>query len=63
MSIFTKVRQAFQSFVEAIQRLIRYVSAPVVRIFSPTDDQYPETGVQPFEGDLPEQNNRHHQAW
>ena len=23
----------------------------VARIFSPPDDQYPETGVQPFEGD------------
>ena len=63
MSIFTKVRQAFQSLLEATQRLIRYMSEAVTRIFSPTDDQYPETGVQPFEGDLSAQNNRRHQTW
>jgi hypothetical protein len=64
MSIFTKVRQAFQSLLEAIQRLIGYMSGAVTRIFSPTDDRYPETGVQPFEGDLSDQNNsRRHQTW
>ncbi len=32
--------------------LIQFVFAAVNRIFSPTDDEYPATGVQPFEGDL-----------
>ena len=63
MSILNKVRQAFQSLWEATQRLIRYMSGAITRIFGPTDDQYPPTGVQPFEGDLPDQNNKRHQAW
>lgn len=30
---------------------MRFVSEAVARIFGPTDDQYPPTGVQPFEGE------------
>lgn len=30
--------------------VVQYISGAVVRIFSPTDDSYPTTGVQPFEG-------------
>ncbi|MBP0000679.1 MAG: isochorismate synthase [Cyanobacteria bacterium SID2] len=28
----------------------QYVSEAFLRIFGPTDDSYPKTGVQPFEG-------------
>ncbi len=28
----------------------RYFSQAMARIFGPSDDQYPRTGVQPFEG-------------
>ncbi len=31
---------------------MRYVSEAAVRIFSPSDDNYPNSGVQPFEGKL-----------
>ena len=31
----------------------RYVWGGVARIFGPSDDNYPETGAQPFEGKLP----------
>lgn len=30
---------------------IQYLWQGTVRLFSPTDDDYPETGVQPFEGE------------
>ena len=47
-----------QNLIQAIAtsplRIIRFISGPVARIFGPTDDEYPETGVQPFEGDIPE---------
>ncbi|GJD19636.1 menaquinone-specific isochorismate synthase [Rivularia sp. IAM M-261] len=33
------------------QKIVSYISGAVVRIFSPRDDNYPETGVQPFEGE------------
>jgi len=42
------------------QRIIRYISGAVARIFGPTDDQYPETGVQPFEGDIPDHRKARH---
>jgi hypothetical protein len=29
----------------------RYIAAGAARIFSPDDDDYPKTGVQPFTGD------------
>lgn len=33
------------------QQIVDYISGAVTRIFSPTDDNYPDTGLQPFEGD------------
>jgi hypothetical protein len=29
----------------------RYIASGAARIFSPDDDNYPKTGVQPFTGD------------
>jgi hypothetical protein len=33
------------------QKMIQFVAEAVTRIFGPSDDNYPKTGVQPFEGD------------
>ncbi len=41
-----------QAIVEAPQKVFRYIYDAFVRIFSPRDDDYPETGVQPFEGEF-----------
>ncbi len=40
------------------QRIIRYISGAVTRIFGLNDDNYPATGVQPYEGD-PTDEKRH----
>ena len=37
--------------------VIQYFSGAISRIFGPSDDEYPNTGVQPFEG---EPNRKHH---
>ena len=34
-----------------INRIAQYFSEAVARIFSPSDNEYPVTGVQPFTGD------------
>lgn len=47
----------WQEIVELPQKLVRYLYGGVVRIFTPRDDNYPETGVQPFEGDRPKEKN------
>jgi len=39
------------SVTQRLQRAFEAVSRAVVRIFSPSDDKYPETGVQPYEGE------------
>lgn len=31
--------------------LVQYFSDAIARIFSPSDDAYPEVGVQPFDGE------------
>lgn len=36
----------------------QYISEAVVRIFSPSDDAYPVTGVQPFSGEPFHQDKR-----
>jgi hypothetical protein len=33
-----------------VENVMQYVSGAVVRIFSPSDDNYPNSGVQPYEG-------------
>lgn len=38
--------------------IIQYFSAAISRIFGPDDNSYPETGVQPFDG---ESNKKPHQ--
>ncbi|MEG4116126.1 isochorismate synthase [Microcoleus sp. N9_B4] len=35
---------------KSLANAMRYVSEAAVRIFSPSDDNYPNSGVQPFEG-------------
>jgi hypothetical protein len=34
-----------------IKDTVQYLVGGVSRLFKPTDDDYPKTGVQPFEGD------------
>jgi hypothetical protein len=36
---------------KTIENITLYFSGAIARIFGPTDDQYPVTGVQPFEGE------------
>lgn len=35
-----------------------FLSGALARIFGPTDDSYPETGVQPFDGDPYKESNQ-----
>ncbi|MEA5582209.1 hypothetical protein VB620_12765 [Nodularia harveyana UHCC-0300] len=46
-----------QSIINIPQQITNYISEAVNRIFSPRDDEYPATGVQPFEGDPAEKKN------
>lgn len=34
-----------------VSDVLLYISGAMARIFGPTDDAYPETGVQPYEGE------------
>lgn len=38
--------------------ITQYISEAVVRIFSPSDDAYPNIGVQPFSGEPFEAHKR-----
>jgi hypothetical protein len=42
--------------------IIQYFSGAVSRIFGTSDDSYPNTGVQPFEGE-PTKKTRHSENW
>jgi len=45
------------SISKIIDDVIQYFSAAVSRIFTVSDDNYPETGVQPFDGDTDKKNH------
>lgn len=38
-----------------VQESIQEIWKSILRIFSPPDDDYPKTGVQPFEGESSEE--------
>ncbi len=35
-----------------LSSMAQYISEAVMRIFSPSDDVYPNSGVQPFTGEI-----------
>ena len=55
MSSDNKWGQMLKAILEMPQKLVRYLT-PATRIFSPNDDNYPATGVQPFEGEVKDKN-------
>lgn len=52
MTTKTRIQAPVSSLVRKMKTLVKYLSDGVIRIFKPTEDNYPETGVQPFEGDI-----------
>jgi hypothetical protein len=36
--------------LEQAEQALRFFSEAAIRFFTPTDDSYPDVGVQPFEG-------------
>jgi hypothetical protein len=57
MSTKITSREVIRSIIEAPQRLVRYILASASRTFTPTDDNYPTTGVQPYEGESAEKKH------
>ena len=52
------VNRVFDAAGRSIKRSSVWVLEAAKRLFSPSDDDYPKTGVQPFEGDIPETNHQ-----
>lgn len=43
---------------QQIEKITKYLSVGILRIFSPSDDAYPVTGVQPYQ-EIPRKKKRH----
>lgn len=39
------------NLLNTLKDTLQYLVEAATRLFSPNEDQYPEVGVQPFEGD------------
>ena len=37
---------------KTLKDVVQYLTEGFLRIFSPTDDEYPAIGVQPFDGEI-----------
>lgn len=48
-----------ESIINGAAQVITYLSGAVSRIFGPRDDNYPATGVQPFDGDIADNKHRY----
>jgi hypothetical protein len=44
------------NIIKSFQNLMKSVTDGFARIFRATDDDYPKTGVQPYEGDTSDKN-------
>ncbi len=44
--------------VKTIKNFVQYITEGFVRIFTPAKDEYPEIGVQPFEGTVYQPNSQ-----
>lgn len=51
MSSNNKWKSIFKNVLEVPEKLVRYIITSTTRIFSPNDDDYPNTGIQPFTGE------------
>ncbi|MEM9486631.1 MAG: hypothetical protein AAGA83_23405 [Cyanobacteria bacterium P01_F01_bin.116] len=52
------VQRKLNAIGQSIKQSTVWVLDAAKRIFSPSDDDYPKTGVQPFEGDIPGNNQQ-----
>lgn len=46
----SKFKQVVQSIVALPKQIIQYLAGAISDIFAPSKDDYPETGVQPYDG-------------
>jgi hypothetical protein len=51
MSNFRQLRHSLKRIALLPQKIVHYIAQGAIRIFSPTQDDYPKTGVQPFSGE------------
>ncbi|ELS05393.1 hypothetical protein Xen7305DRAFT_00051360 [Xenococcus sp. PCC 7305] len=38
--------------IETVRGMVNYLAEGFLRLFGPTNDEYPEIGIQPFEGEV-----------
>jgi hypothetical protein len=55
MSSDNKWGEILKAAIEMPRKFIAYITSAAARTFSPDDDNYPATGVQPFEGEINEE--------
>jgi hypothetical protein len=52
------ISKIMKSIINGVTQVITYILGAASRIFGPRDDNYPATGVQPFEGDIDDHKHR-----
>ncbi|PSN18598.1 hypothetical protein C7271_11695 [filamentous cyanobacterium CCP5] len=58
MTVKNKAFDTISSLIRGCQQLFAEISEAAGRVFSPNDDNYPSTGVQPFSDDLSDKRRR-----
>jgi hypothetical protein len=51
MAIVNGFKRSLQFIGTQFQSMVRFVVSGVMRLFSPTDDDYPATGIQAYDGE------------
>jgi hypothetical protein len=56
--VSTKRETDVMDIVKMLREFVQYITEGFARIFGPNDDEYPSTGVQPYEGDPYQQSEK-----
>ncbi|MEB3337977.1 MAG: hypothetical protein VKJ46_10970 [Leptolyngbyaceae bacterium] len=51
------------SIYKKFDQVVQYLSDAIARIFTPTNDTYPATGVQPFAGEVSKRSRASRSDW
>lgn len=56
-------RQSWRDIIDSVSRPLRSLGKAVARVFKPAEEELPDIGVQPYEGDPAEEKRGRHRSW
>ncbi len=56
-------RGRFRNMINSLQQALRFLGQGTAGAFKPAEEELPEVGVQPYEGDPADKEKHEHHSW